>query len=343
MRIVRREKKNKKQKLGAEKIKTEYNIWKARPKKYSEYPYVVTVSFFRRNIFISASDIRGRIKLWSNTGRLGFVGNDKKQYIALIDTAKRFFENLVRYGIRDIFLKFNNFKRTRYAIRKAIKLAKLAGKRLPRKVRASKRYGKWIARAKSSAELNSFIRAYKTAQIIFNRNRPFNLKTIKGKHFKVYRTLKLVRTKLRRKKLLGKRETTLKINKKKKGEAKVKTYRKSKILSHLDKQILKNTPSWIQTPLGVQPLSDVIAKKTRLKIIRLRSRILGRLKRKLKIILKRQKKIQKQKAKQKSLRKPRKLRFLAIWTELHISFNGCRSKKQRRTHSRHKPRRIRLR
>jgi hypothetical protein len=36
------------------------------------------------------------------------------------------------------------------------------------------------------------------------------------------------------------------------------------------------------------------------------------------------------------------MRFLGIWTELHISFNGCRKKKQRRKRSKRHTKRIRL-
>ena len=40
--------------------------------------------------------------------------------------------------------------------------------------------------------------------------------------------------------------------------------------------------------------------------------------------------------------KPRKIRFLGIWTELHVSFNGCRKRKDRRKRSRRRAKRIRL-
>lgn len=121
MRIVRKEKKNKKQKQRIVQTNKIYNPWKVRSKKYSEYPYIVTVSFFRKNIFLSASDFRGRIKVWTNAGRLGFKGADKTQYMAVVAIAQKFFKKLRRHGIRKIFLKFKNYKRPRHAIKKALK------------------------------------------------------------------------------------------------------------------------------------------------------------------------------------------------------------------------------
>lgn len=129
MKVTRKEKKNKKQKQRVDIKKGIYNPWKVRSKKYSEYPYIITVSFFRKNVFLSASDLRGRIKLWTNAGRLGFKGADKTQYLSVVTVAEKFFKKLMRYGIRDVFLKFNNYKRSRFAIKKAIKKLKLPGSR----------------------------------------------------------------------------------------------------------------------------------------------------------------------------------------------------------------------
>ncbi len=141
MRITRREKKNKKQKQRLEAKKKIYSPWKGRSKKYSEYPYVVTVSFFRKNLFLSASDLCGRIKYWISAGRGGFKGKDKQNHLAIVTIAEKFFSKLVRYGIRDVFLKFKNYKRNRYAIRKAIRKKKLLGARRRRRF-------KWKGRKK---------------------------------------------------------------------------------------------------------------------------------------------------------------------------------------------------
>lgn len=211
MKIVRKEKiiKNKKQKQVIEQKKV-YTPWKVRSKKYSEYPYIVTVSFFRKNVFLSASDLRGRIKYWTNAGRLGFKGGDKTQYMAIVTVAESFFKKLTRYGIRDIFLKFKNYKRPRNAIKKAIRNLKLTGSRRRKK--------------------NQTIRRWKWQWV-----------PIKGK----------------------------------------KTKKRMRILMNI--------------------------KKTR------------------------------------KLKGFRKVRFLGIWTELHVSFNGCRNKKQRRKRHRRKAKRIHLR
>lgn len=216
MRIVRKEKKKNKKKQRVEQNKGGYRPWKVRSKKYSEYPYVVTVSFFRKTIFLSASDLRGRIKLWTNAGRLGFKGGDRTQFLAIVEVAQKFFKKLPRYGIRDVFLKFNNFRRSRHAIRKAIRKLKLTGKRGPKK---QPNRWKWVKR--------------------------------NGKRIKIKKQVR------RRKKL----QQSFK---------------------------LKST--------NIKPK-----------------------------------------------RGSRKVRFLGIWTELNISFNGCRDKKKRRKRKRRRARKIRLR
>ena len=143
MRVVRKEKKNKKQKQIVEQKKKVYIPWKVRSKKYSKYPYIITVSFFRKNVFLSASDLRGRIKCWTNAGRLGFKGADKTQYMAIVTVAESFFKRLTRYGIRDVFVKFKNYKRPRHAIKKAIKNLKLAGRKGRRRRNKNKTLQNW--------------------------------------------------------------------------------------------------------------------------------------------------------------------------------------------------------
>lgn len=140
MKITRKEKKNNKIKQRLDIKKGTYTPWKVRSKKYSKYPYIITVSFFRKNLFLSVSDICGRIKLWTNAGRLGFKGTDKTQYLSVVTIAEKFFKKLIRYGIRDVFLKFNNYKRSRHAIKKAIKKLKLA----PKRKKYQKKQGKLV-------------------------------------------------------------------------------------------------------------------------------------------------------------------------------------------------------
>lgn len=165
MKVVRKEKLNKKKKqkqiIEQKKI---YTPWKVRSKKYSEYPYIVTVSFFRKNVFLSASDLRGRIKYWTNAGRLGFKGGDKTQYMAIVTVAESFFKKLTRYGIRDVFLKFKNYKRPRNAIKKAIRNLKLTGSKRRKKYKIIRRLKwKWVPiKGKNGKKKNKRIQVWMT-------------------------------------------------------------------------------------------------------------------------------------------------------------------------------------
>lgn len=232
MRIKRKEKKEIKKKKRLEQKKGGYIPWKVRSKKYSEYPYVVTVSVFRKTLFLSASDLRGRIKVWLNVGRLGYTGRNRTQYAALVAVAQQFFKKLPRYGIRDVFLRFSNIKRARHAIRKAIRKLKLAGQQ---------------------------------------RNSKY-----KSKH-------------------------------KPKPKPKPKTQWKWLRIKKKSKRVKIGTGQ----------------------IFRMRNRRV-----RIKVKVKEQPKTPK--------RGSRKVRFLGIWTELHISFNGCRNKKKRRKRKRRRARKIRL-
>ena len=120
MRIVRKSKKKVKKKERLEEPNKQYNLWQTRSKKFSKYPYIITVSFFRRNFFLTASDLRGRIKLWTNSGRFGFKGRYKKDFMVIMTVADKFFKRLKKYGIKYVFLKFKNFRRSRHAIRKVL-------------------------------------------------------------------------------------------------------------------------------------------------------------------------------------------------------------------------------
>lgn len=121
MKIVRKQKKKSKKKQRLEQPKKQYKRWKIRSKKYSDYPYIITVSFFRRNVFLTASDLQGRIKVWTNAGRWGFKGRNKKEYMAIVTVAENFFRKVANFGIRFVFLKFKNFRNPRAAIKKAIR------------------------------------------------------------------------------------------------------------------------------------------------------------------------------------------------------------------------------
>ena len=143
MRIQRREKKNKKQKTKIESKNKIYNPWRVRSKKYSEYPYVVTISVVKKNVYFSATDLRGRIKYWINAGRAGFKTKEKTRPLALFTTTEKFFKKLLRYGIHDIFIRFKNYKGRTYQIQKALRKLKLARRsRLKGKVKKFKNWNR---------------------------------------------------------------------------------------------------------------------------------------------------------------------------------------------------------
>jgi len=121
MKISRKQKKNQK-KLKKSAPRKNYKPWATRSPKYSDFPYLITVSFFRRNLFLTAADFQGRIKVWTNAGRVGFKGRTKTEYLALITVTQDCLKKVWMYGIRHVFLKFKNFRRARNAIRKAIRL-----------------------------------------------------------------------------------------------------------------------------------------------------------------------------------------------------------------------------
>lgn len=123
MKVIRKQKKQK-QKVRVVNKKQQTQLWKVRKKKYSAYPYVITISFFRTNVFLTASDLRGRIKYWTNAGRLGFKGSEKTAYMAIVTVAEAFFKKIRNSRIKYVFLKFKNFRRPRAAIKKVIRKLK---------------------------------------------------------------------------------------------------------------------------------------------------------------------------------------------------------------------------
>lgn len=95
--------------------------WVTKNKTFSDNPYVITVSHYRRNIFFTASDIEGHTKLWVNSGRCGFKGREKTNKMAVLTVANVFFKKLRLFGIKEAIFKFKNFNKNRWHIRKAIR------------------------------------------------------------------------------------------------------------------------------------------------------------------------------------------------------------------------------
>lgn len=114
-------KKNKNKKLRLDQKNPVRNRWIARKKTFSDNPYVITISHYRRNIFFTAADFQGQTKLWLNSGRCGFKGREKINTMAVLTVANTFFKRLYRSGIRVAIFKYKNFNKTRWQIRKAIK------------------------------------------------------------------------------------------------------------------------------------------------------------------------------------------------------------------------------
>ena len=129
MRKIQQNKKGKHKKLKTKiiisKLTTsgEKKRWVTRKKTFSPYPYIITISYYRSNIFFTVADIQGKTKAWISTGRGGFKNKDKTTYMAIVKVAELFFKKVWSLGIRRVILRFKNLYRrgTRSAIRNSIK------------------------------------------------------------------------------------------------------------------------------------------------------------------------------------------------------------------------------
>ena len=102
----------------------EKNRWVAKKKAFSHYPYVITVSHYRRNIFFTAANLRGQTKLWISSGRCGFHGRNKVNKMAVFTIANTFFKKVYSYGIKYVIFKYKNYSRNRWQIRKVLRKIK---------------------------------------------------------------------------------------------------------------------------------------------------------------------------------------------------------------------------
>lgn len=93
--------------------------WSRRKKILSTYPYIITISYYRTNIFFNAADIEGYTKAWTNAGRSGFKNKDKTTYMAIVLVTQFFLKKIWSWGIRQMILIFRNFsrKRVRFGVR----------------------------------------------------------------------------------------------------------------------------------------------------------------------------------------------------------------------------------
>ncbi len=137
MRKIKASKKNKKQSKKEinkrKKIQARKAIsmpvkkrWVLRKKTFSPYPYIITISNYRTNVFFTAADIRGQTKTWTSTGRSKFTNKDKTTYMAVIRVTEIFYKKLRNLGIRRVLFRFKNVykKNTRLAVRRGIRKMK---------------------------------------------------------------------------------------------------------------------------------------------------------------------------------------------------------------------------
>jgi ribosomal protein S11 len=93
--------------------------WKIRKKTFSPYPYLMTISYYKTNVFFTVADIHGHTKVWTSTGRSGFKNKDKTTYMAIVRAMELFLKKIWNGGIRCMLLQFRNLYRrhARFAIR----------------------------------------------------------------------------------------------------------------------------------------------------------------------------------------------------------------------------------
>ena len=124
---VKSQKKNKRLAKRIIAKKNSYNFvkkrWTPRKKTFSPYPYVITISYYKSNVFFTVADIKGHTKGWLSTGKIGYKNKDKTTYMALVRVTELFWKKVWSLGIRKVILKFKNIykKSTRSAIRKGLR------------------------------------------------------------------------------------------------------------------------------------------------------------------------------------------------------------------------------
>ena len=93
--------------------------WKVQKKTFSPYPYIMTVSYYKTNVFFTVADIEGHTIAWTSSGRSGFKNKDKTTYMAVVRAMGLFLKKVWAIGIRHMILKFRNLhkRQARYAVR----------------------------------------------------------------------------------------------------------------------------------------------------------------------------------------------------------------------------------
>jgi ribosomal protein S11 len=120
---ILKSKTSKQRKIKNSKYLTFKRSWPKKTFKYSSYPYIVIISFFRRNIFFTLTNYIGATKYWTNSGRSGLKGRSKINYAALTTITENFFQKIWMQGIQTMLLVFKNYNKHRHIpIIKGIKL-----------------------------------------------------------------------------------------------------------------------------------------------------------------------------------------------------------------------------
>lgn len=93
--------------------------WKSRKKTFSLYPSVMTISYYKSNVYFILADMEGHTKIWTSTGRSGFKNKDKTTYMAIVRAMELFLKKIWNMGIRHMILQFRNLykRQPRFAIR----------------------------------------------------------------------------------------------------------------------------------------------------------------------------------------------------------------------------------
>jgi ribosomal protein S11 len=99
------------------------NRWITRKKAISPYPYLITISYYKSNVFFTVADINGHTKGWTSTGRAGFKNKDKTTYMALVRVTELFYKKVWSLGVRRAILKLRNLSKRgpRAAIRNSLR------------------------------------------------------------------------------------------------------------------------------------------------------------------------------------------------------------------------------
>lgn len=134
MKKLNKRKKNKKKKIRKVTVTSAKKRWALRKKTFSPYPYILTISYYKTNVFFTVADMKGQTKLWTSTGRSGFKKKDKTTYMAIVRVTELFYKRLWQWGVREVVLKFKNVAKrsARFALRHSLRKIRKANRKVMR-------------------------------------------------------------------------------------------------------------------------------------------------------------------------------------------------------------------